>query len=135
MTELDIAWAAGFFDGEGCIVLHSNGSSPVLRLRLDVGQVDRRPLEKLVAIFGGSIQAVPFRSERWRRQYVWRLTSPDSSLAAMLPYLTVKKEQAELALEFAEKRKALVRNGVTTPPDVVAELNSYREKLSALKRA
>lgn len=48
MTEL--AWAAGFFDGEGCTSLSRNRQYKLLAM--NIGQVDRQPLERFVAAVG-----------------------------------------------------------------------------------
>lgn len=42
-TELELAWAAGFFDGEGCSKHY---------MTLSVGQKDRRPLDRFAAAVG-----------------------------------------------------------------------------------
>jgi len=46
MQEIELAWAAGFFDGEGNISF--NGNCP----RLQVGQKEINPLEVLRFILG-----------------------------------------------------------------------------------
>ncbi len=45
----DIAWAAGFFEGDGYFCLRKTSPSII------VAQVNREPLERLFRIFGGSI--------------------------------------------------------------------------------
>lgn len=47
-TKVDLAWAAGFLEGEGYF-----GKA------LRAAQVQREPLERLLAIFGGSIAYYP----------------------------------------------------------------------------
>jgi len=93
-----VTWAAGFFDGEGTvgmIALKSGSRS----LRIGVGQLVRRPLETLSALWGGSIvldtsEDKPF----WR----WTITADRAmgALREMLPHLQVKAEQAEIGIEF-----------------------------------
>ena len=48
-TEFDIAWVAGFLEGEGTFGYYT--STP----RVTAPQVQKEPLEKLQALFGGSI--------------------------------------------------------------------------------
>ncbi len=46
MKQTDIAWAAGFTDGEGYIGFHSNRSFCLI-----IGQKDRSPLDRFIEIF------------------------------------------------------------------------------------
>jgi len=50
----DLYWAAGFLEGEGCFSHGSDGTESVL-----ASQVQREPLERLVAFFGGTIKLRP----------------------------------------------------------------------------
>ena len=99
--QADLAWAAGFFDGEGCVrVHHSKGDS--YRLALSVSQADERPLLHLRNILGGRINdKSPARPNR-RRQWQWAASTREaaSALRAMLPYLVLKNGEASLALMF-----------------------------------
>jgi len=103
MDELDIAWAAGFIDGEGCMYLkrHRNDMS-----NISVLQADRRPLDKLVDLFGGrvTVNRVDQGKNGGKTHYQWFLADAPSicvALTAMLPYFRVKQEQARILLEFA----------------------------------
>ena len=106
MTETDLAWAAGFVDGEGCI------STPVRRrdrnrrdysLSLYVGQVDPRPLQRLQGYFGGTVVSRASWG-RGRPIFMWRVsgTTAEAALRTLLPHLMVKAEQARLALELRD---------------------------------
>lgn len=98
---LDRAWAAGFIDGEGCISLsnctHPTDSRKHYAALLDVAQVQRAPLDKLVRMFGGTVRL----SKQNPHVHYWRLYSVKAAraLEAVLPYLVVKQRQAQLALE------------------------------------
>lgn len=50
ITSLDIAWAAGFIEGEGCFSSSGRGGTFI-----NVKQVQREPLERLLRMFGGKI--------------------------------------------------------------------------------
>jgi len=51
LTEL--AWAAGFFDGEGSIGLRQQTGRPCPYPTISIGQVDPRPLERFQRAIGG----------------------------------------------------------------------------------
>lgn len=54
MRELDLAWAAGFFDGEGCIsTVRVGNPRNYVYINIFVSQNDIRPLEKFLRIFPG----------------------------------------------------------------------------------
>ena|SRR3990167_420913 len=52
--NIDFAWAAGFFDGEGCVM--KGWKKGHHRLRVMIVQNDRQPLEWLKTHFGGTIE-------------------------------------------------------------------------------
>jgi hypothetical protein len=63
ITTKDIAWAAGFLEGEGCFRINFKKSSPGYRgPRVTANQVQKEPLERLQKIFGGHINLVKFRT-------------------------------------------------------------------------
>lgn len=106
-TDVDKAWAAGFFDGEGSIsirTLRQNGH--VYRgLYIRVAQVDRTPLDRLVTIFGVGVTRLYRRHDDRRAPYHDWYTAGISAagvLEQMLPYLTVKRTRALLAIEFQQ---------------------------------
>lgn len=97
----EAAWLAGFFDGEGNITFTQNGSGWT-NLRLGLAQNERKELDKVRARFGGRVWPVGSRCHHWE------LTDAPgirTFLKFVLPYLRVKKQKAELALEFAQLMK------------------------------
>jgi len=82
----EIAWAAGFFEGEGTIMLVRNKCAGSVA----VGQKFRGPLDRLQSLFGGSVIPVQ-KGHHWQ----WSLYDPVEFLEAILPHITkgyVKKE-------------------------------------------
>jgi len=67
----DICWAAGFLEGEGCFSLNGR------RVRIDVGQVQKEPLDRLKGLFGGSICYKAKHSKPdWSPSWHWSLGGP-----------------------------------------------------------
>lgn len=67
ISLVQLGWAAGFLEGEGSF---TNGGSPCV----SAGQVQREPLERLSALFGGRIsQRAP--------KGVWQQTNVDMDVA------------------------------------------------------
>jgi hypothetical protein len=107
MTDREFAaWAAGFFDGEGCVSITIGGNRFGVShyLQVVVAQVDPRPLELLASRFGGSITPRNRASQRPNEQPAqqWRLygRSARPFLEAVAPYLIVKGEPVRIGLKF-----------------------------------
>lgn len=98
-------WAAGFFDGEGCVGLYNTGSNgnsryPVIR----VSQARREPLDYLQEMFGGTV-VIQYRA-KGKTYYSWQLVGSKAvayALSHMLPFLRVKHKEAELLVEYCSR--------------------------------
>ena len=104
-----IAWAAGFIDGEGTVCISKgkpskNGVSPRYSLVVQAGCTRLEPLLRLQSLFGGSIHAHNHSraKESWKSYFIWYISSIKavSCLKCVLPYFTIKGEQASLGLEL-----------------------------------
>lgn len=100
--EQQVIWAAGFFDGEGCVCIIKPYSHTTHTLRLQVAQTKIEPLLRLRELWGGNIQAIKRQQLTHANAYLWVAASrlAERPLKEMLPYLLVKREQAQLGLEF-----------------------------------
>lgn len=105
-TETDYAWAAGFLDGEGCFNLskrnglHETTRSPVLH----AGQNDRRPLDKLSDMFGGTVREFRVTSAG-NQAHQWALSGADDIrrvIPLIAPYLVEKQDRALAILAYAQ---------------------------------
>lgn len=109
----ELAWSAGFIDGEGHFRCQRNGradrQSQQWAMHLAVGQVDPAPLYRLQSLFGGYVYG-PTANRSHKPNYTWRLNGYErvqACVAAIWPYLSVKQPQAATALrEFVEHRRA-----------------------------
>lgn len=128
--QTDFAWAAGFFDGEGCINLSHQGRYHVVRLILV--QKDIRPLQRFVEVFQCSEKIGTVTRTTWKRPY-YRLTMSGGRacdvLQKMLPYLTLKRDVAMVALDLqATMEKYTAKERSAGLPDSEIE---YRKTLVA----
>jgi hypothetical protein len=109
MDTHELAWAAGFFDGEGHISSRPHKSSRYNarshRLILHVAQVPREPLDRLQRALGGMGHMRLYTPPEWKRsQPIWSLTvgrwtDIQAAVAMLWPYLSgPKREQAKTAL-------------------------------------
>lgn len=96
----ELAWAAGFFDGEG----HTRRRGAATRgggLGVHINQNDRRVLDRFAAAVGrGNVGT--YKQANGSTMYAYRVHSRDAAevLAAIWPWLSeMKRVQAEAALE------------------------------------
>ena len=141
MRKTELAWAAGFFDGEGCIHIgrltargHTN-----YQLIIRVSQRTREPVDEFQRLFGGFVSTTRASSHPHKTQWLWGCSNAQAGkvLAQLLPFLIVKKSQAELAVEFQALRSERKAN---TDPEtgrfLVIDKSGYQEyyeQMRALK--
>lgn len=98
-TDVDLAYAAGLIDGEGCIGLYHNSHNGNFQLRITVEMCERHGLDLLASIFGGRWYHKQKSAPR-RPCFVWMAfnSEAESALIRLLPFLRVKRRHAEVAL-------------------------------------
>lgn len=109
-NELFLAWAAGFFDGEGSVIVEMSKEKACLHgfrtsLHANVTQTSLPCLQLLMERFGGGITTTEHRtpnSRRWAVQHRWTVRNELALqfLRAIEPYAVVKKEQIQAALKY-----------------------------------
>ena len=100
--SLNDAWAAGFFDGEGCIGAYHNGGGRY-QLAVIVTNTDRRPLDIFLELYGGTFGVNKKETDpKHRTSWDVRLRGSEAEafLRRILPYSVVNKDQIELVLNF-----------------------------------
>lgn len=121
IKDTDLAWLAGFLDGEGTIGISRCNNKmqphPYLRPHLQAPNTDRRLIEHMGRIIEGvtgktqSITRPPMPAGqktmyRLRVGTQWELAI---LIPLLLPYVVSKKRQSQLVLEFCQRK--LGRNG------------------------
>ena len=111
-SSADFGWAAGFFDGEGCITV-GRTKKPLNRdawfsVRFLLTNTHRGALERFQDMFRGTISArkqIPGRQQIYQLRLDGKLC--ERCLEALLPHSTVKRVQIDAALTM---RKLLTSN-------------------------
>jgi hypothetical protein len=141
MTDLDWAYLAGFFDGEGCIVIQSGISgfqkSLSHRLQISIGNTYKPVMDwikkeiRLGSLYG--------QGGKKQKKVCWnwycRGNQAAFILRNLLPYLKVKRAQAELAFQFLTEREILKigrRLGVSSAE--IAKREWFKKSISALNQ-
>jgi hypothetical protein len=108
----EICWAAGFFDGEGSILIVCGirgkrrlATDQQFWLEVTVANCVLAPLEYLAETFGGKVVSVTRKTENYRQGYRWRCYSQQAVafLRAVMPYLKVKQEEAAVGIAFQDR--------------------------------
>lgn len=148
MSSEQLAYLAGLFDGEGHIAIHRSKGKPggakhYYCLRVTLAMSHFPIIERMQELSGlGSLMVsklVPKAgSDKTpnRPMVSWRITSRQAEqlLTALLPYLKVKREEAELALEFSRYSLKLgVAVGAAMPPNHWALLEGFKQAMTDLK--
>lgn len=109
MTSTDWAYLAGIIDGEGCIGVYWDKSSKTYKLTLAISSTSVEWLIALQEKFGlGNVHVQKHKAKKnWKLQAHWSLTHSHAQeiLRGCLPYLGIKKSQAELALTFKSAQR------------------------------
>ena len=140
ISEEDRAWAAGFFDGEGCVHISAyrpkDATSKMgasYTIHVTAAQTVPAPLLKMQRLFGGYLSN-PRRSDRKKGAASWSITSSQQAkraLLLMLPYLQVKFFHAIVVFLFLEWRDSFRKRGRgrTYLPEERAILERLRARL------
>lgn len=102
--RMDWSYVAGFFDGEGCVHISRKGS-----VRVIVGNKNKEVLEQLCRFTGlGYVisevkkhHAIPFD---FHSHLILRHEDVERFLKAILPYIVVKRNVVENALQFIKSK-------------------------------
>lgn len=100
----ELAYIAGFFDGEGCIRANTKTSS----LMIAASNTVKAPIEFIKKVFGGAIYERKYLREDTlsiKVVYRWVMQSEPAVevLEMLLPYLIVKRKQAMLGIQLAHE--------------------------------
>ena len=135
ISETDIAYVAGFFDGEGCISIGKNGS-----VELRIVNTAKNVLIRLQKLFGGSITNRTQKANKTQYAYSFYGEKAIEFIILIKPYLIEKLPQAETILEYYYLRNEIKpiklsgTRGSFTNPDREILVQVFRDILSEQKK-
>lgn len=145
---MEIAYVAGLFDGEGYVraqkITRPLPSEYIAwQVYIGIGMTHAQVIEKLQRQFGGSLTINDHskRNINHRPQFFWKTSSQKACamLRQILPFLIVKREEVELALELQasiDAHKFKLGNQFWKHKDhtaIFAYRESIADRISALK--
>lgn len=140
-TPRELAYAAGFFDGEGSVTIaarkpYGRSVSPHHNLLLQTANTDRPLLIWFQEKWGGSLidQRNNHYNPRCRPCWSWKINGWPAVrfLHQVLPFLRSKRVQADLALAFYYERTLGARHRLS--PEELALREGYKLALQEAKK-
>ena len=130
----DIQWLAGIFDSEGCVA-----SYPVSLLRVVIINCDKRMMieaSRIVERQGIRHRIVkkPSKNTKWKDKYhldVTGFSECHKLLTSLLPFLSCKKERAQLGIQIAENRLSYPNHRVVPVHSKVFEWSAKIRELNS----
>ena len=151
MDPLEVAWAAGIFEGEGCMSLTYSKTVPhaARRVRLQVGMTDRDIIERLHYIWPGVPMVARNSHPNYpgaKMMFMWRVNKcaeVERILHAMLPWLGERRSQRanELLAAIAAmppagtSGKTHCKNGHALTPENLAQRERGYRRCQICRRA
>lgn len=137
-TKEELAYIAGLVDGEGSIGIYEYKSKyKNYGLNLVINMCDIEAIALVKEIYGGHLMTIPPKGNN-RLQYRLKLGRKETYVCLMeiLPYLRVKKKQAEIALKFKETVRGYNKlgRGRKLPISVLKERKIMINSIKELKR-
>ena len=137
MQKTFLAWAAGIFDGEGSLAIKRTKRAGIVHYQIwvTVGMSDRieneNALNLLKDCFGGNMCRIKPIGNRIGA-ISWTIVSRQAMecLTKILPYLVIKKRQAELLIEF--QNTCISRTGPKKNLEKLKKQEEYFYKVSSL---
>jgi len=118
-TQEKLAYMAGIIDGEGCISINAVQNSkkhPTInyKVRLMISSTSYDLGEWLVENFGGHCYEKNVYSQKHAKGFTWVLYCSQAGrvIEAVLPYLVIKRNQAELVVAYRKLQENSTRTYV-----------------------
>jgi hypothetical protein len=140
MTELDLAYLAGFIDGEGSIGIVVVAKHKKYVTQIAACNCNPTPIMLLKELFGGKIRLRNWKNKKWKPNYEWKLTAKKAAVVikAILPYLKIKNKQAEIVLRSQQLKGKYTAGMMRWHPELKvardAELQLLKEECNKLNK-
>lgn len=137
LSETQKAYFAGFFDGEGCIHIAKKEKQPdgeylEYQLQVDYTNTNKEVMNYIVSFFAGTLIKRNGVNFNQRPYWHWKIYSRSAKifLKTILPYLIVKRAEANKAIEFQDLMES--RHGRLSE-DILQQRKILAKEISLLK--
>ena len=136
MEETDIIYLAGIVDGEGCIniVKYHKDNRYRYRLQLRVINTNKELIDWIKERWGGYIYSK--QKPKLRTVYEWYVSdeAAEHLLCDLLNYLIVKRQQANIALDFRATYGKIYYKHEGLSQEVIDMRDAQKEAISHLNK-
>lgn len=140
LSEIDRAYLAGIFDGEGCVGYYKRPNSTRCKYSyvatVLIAQSDPRLMTWLMDKIGFGTVYKKLAPKARRMGYMWETNRRDhviEFLETIQPYLLVKADQVDILLTHLRLEGAAPMRKGTVTPEIVAAREETRVELKRLK--
>jgi hypothetical protein len=143
VTEVDKAYLAGFFDGEGCVGYYDAAKSyshrpAYFHASVSVCNTDPRAILWIKKITGmGKSKIIRFTDGKRRVAYQWQIGKKADILLflhTIRPYLRVKDTQVDVLLAHLATEDAYTKKHGSVTPEIVESRQHVADQLKKMKR-
>ena len=132
-----IAWAAGFFDGEGYVGIQKRSHKKYIGhyLRIGINHVAPEPLYEMRNLFGGTVvkdKRPPVGNRKTRHRWVTSTQNAADTLKQMMPFFHNKANVAEIALDFQKTVSVHNRGPNGVSDDVLTFRQECKDEIQRL---
>lgn len=132
-----IAYAAGFFDGEGHIRITKHSKRGSYMLNISAVQATEEPLPLFVELFGGTVsKRIVLYKGQPKQLYTWQTSSKQAEIALrmMRPFLIVKAVEADMAFEFRSTFRPQYGDRSKLPVDLTEYRKAVMHDMQAARK-
>ena len=146
VSAIDFARLAAFIDGEGTIYInmpyknYGRAKGPQHRLCVLVSNTDPRLMEWLKSTFDGCVYIVRNTKSSnplgKKRVMHWQVNERMAMhlLEHILPFMLLKRQQAEIGLAFMKLKKTRAQTGTPLTDDEIAQRQGMKFAISGLNK-
>jgi hypothetical protein len=142
LSDVQAAYLAGLIDGEGCLFISKQQFKrcvyPSYRAHLIIVMTSKSVIEYVHSLVGaGNVYFVKSISENLQHKYRWEVTNNADLfkiISGIMPFLIVKKHEAETALEFISSDFTFKQGpGRSRPKSIVKAQDGFYRRIMDLK--
>lgn len=120
MTDVEAAYLAGMFDGEGCISINFRSPNSIMRevntqlsIQVKIAMTHKETIDYIESITGcGRVSYIRKKNPNHKDQWLWapQLRDAREIIERCHPYMVTKRRNAEIFMELMDIRKKSTRN-------------------------
>lgn len=142
LSEVDTAYIAGFFDGEGCVGYYNASQTQSRRpayfhISVNICNIDPCVIKWIATVTGiGKAKITRFKDKKRRTAYQWQIGKKADViifLNVIRPYLKVKANQVDVVLAHLTLEATYIQRHGSVTPEIVKARQVIADKLKALK--